>query len=62
MDWKEWEGKKVFIRTQHERVYSGIIKEINLDSLPVIWIVLIDKFNEIIQFSSSEIVEIKGEK
>lgn len=61
MEWKEWIGKNVFIRTTHERVYSGVIRDVDCDHLPIIWIVLIDKFGKIIQFSAEEIVQIKEE-
>jgi len=61
MEWKDWEGKYVFIRTQHGKVYSGLVKEVNSDSLPLIWIIILDKFNQIVQLVSSEIVQIKEE-
>jgi ribosome maturation factor RimP len=62
MDWKDWIGKKVFIRTSHEKVYSGIIKDVDCNSLPLVWISIIDKFGNNVQFSASEIVEIKEEQ
>ena len=61
MEWKDWEGKKVFIRTGHGKVYSGIVKEVNLDSLPLVWIIILDKFNQLVQLISSEIIQIKEE-
>ena len=61
MEWKGWEGKYVFIRTQHGKVYSGVVKEVNLDSLPLVWIIILDKFNQLVQLISSEIIQIKEE-
>jgi len=61
MEWKGWEGKWVFLRTRHGKVYSGTVKEIDLNHLPMVWLILIDKFNERKQFCTSEIVEIKEE-
>ncbi|RLG10569.1 hypothetical protein DRN73_07450 [Candidatus Pacearchaeota archaeon] len=59
MNLKEWEGRKVYIITKHGRYYSGKVKKVDLDSLPIIWITLIDKFGKIVQFTSSEIAEIR---
>ena len=60
--WKDWEGKKVFIRTKNNRTYSGIVKLVELNSLPLIWIHIKDKFGDSVTFAGSEIVEIKEEK
>jgi len=61
MDWKRWKGKKIFLRTKHGKVYSGKVIEVEIN-LPLIWIVIIDKFEKRVQFSASEIVEIKEEE
>jgi len=61
MEWMEWKGKRVFIRTTHGKVYSGIIKDVDTDSKPLIFISIIDKFNNDVMLSASEIVEIKEE-
>ena len=57
MEWNDWIGKKVFIRTKHDKVFSGIIKE--TDDL---FLNLIDKFNALVILAKAEIVEIKEEK
>ena len=59
MEWKDWEGKQVFIRTKHGKFYTGLVKDIDLNSLPLIWITIKDKFKEKVQISASEIIEIK---
>ena len=61
MEWKEWIGKSIFLRTKHGKVYSGKIIEVDID-LPLIWIAIIDKFGKRVQFTTSEIVEIKEEE
>jgi len=59
VDWKDWINKKVFIRTIHGKVYSGIVQDIDENSPPLIWITIIDKYNQIVQIVQSEIAEIK---
>ncbi len=61
MDWKDWIGKKVFIRTKRDKVYSGIIKSIDDSSKPLIFINIIDKFNNKVMLVYSDIVEMKEE-
>jgi len=58
MDWKD---KKVFVRTKHGKVYSGVIINIDNSNDGLIWISIIDKFGDRVQFVHSEIVEIKEE-
>jgi len=60
MEWKDWIGKRVFIRTIHGKVYSGKIKKVETEGV-LTWIVLVDKFNCLVQLVSSEITEIKEE-
>lgn len=61
--WKYWEGKKVFILTKNNRQYSGKVIEIDDHSAkPLVWVVIIDKFGDRVQFVHSEIIEIKEEK
>ena len=62
MDWTVWIGKNVFIRTRHGKVYSGEVIEVDANSLPLVWLVINDKFDERVQFSVEEITEIREEK
>jgi len=62
MDWKFWEDKQVFIRTKYGKYYTGTVKEVDVSSPPLIWITILDKFNENVQFVASEIIEIKEDK
>ena len=60
--WSKYEGKKVFLRTNKDRVYSGVIKEVADVGNGIIFISLISsvtgKWTTIV---SSEIIEIKEE-
>lgn len=61
--WQEWLGKQVFIRSKNSsHPYQGKVIEVDENSAkPLIWIVIIDKFNKRVQFVHSEIIEIKEE-
>lgn len=61
MEWKEWEGKHVFLRTKHNKVYTGTIKIIDEQAKPIIFIHLKDKYGLPVMFASSEIIELKEE-
>jgi hypothetical protein len=60
MEWKEWEGKNVFLRTKHDKVYSGKVLSVG-GSPSLIFIHIIDKFGNAVSLIHSEIVEIKEE-
>lgn len=62
MNWRELEGKKVYLRLKNGRIYSGIIKEIDERSAPLVFISLIDKFSNLIMFVNSEVLEIREER
>ena len=56
-----WEGKKVFLILKNQRRYSGQVVEIDTSGLPLVWMVLIDKFGKRIMFSVKEIETIQEE-
>ena len=56
-----WEGKKVFLILKNQRRYSGQVVEIDTSGLPLVWMVLIDKFDKRIMFSVEEIETIQEE-
>jgi len=62
MEWDGWMDKKVFLRTRNGRTYSGIVKDVDANSLPLVWITILDKYKKYVQFSAEEIVEIKEEE
>lgn len=61
MDWKEWEGRKIFLRTKSGKVYSGNVKEIADVGDGLVFISIIDKFGLWVTISTGEIIEIKEE-
>jgi len=62
MEWKGWEKKKVFVRLRTGKVFSGVVKDIDMKSPPIIFITIIDKFNQLVTFTTSEIIELKEEE
>lgn len=62
MEWKEWKGKEIFLRTKHNKVYSGKVISVNDNEPPLIWISILDKFGDYVMFATSEITEIKEEE
>jgi ribosome maturation factor RimP len=61
MEWQEWKGKYVFIRTKYGKVYSGTVQDVENTGI-ITWIVLLDKYKKIVQFADSEITQIKEEE
>jgi len=61
MEWKEWMGKKIFVKLQGGGIYSGEVIDIDEDLKPLIFITIIDKFGERVQFVNSEILKLKEE-
>jgi len=61
MEWKEWMGKRIFVRLKTGKVFSGVVKDVDFKSVPVIFISIIDKFGMMVSFSAGEIIEIKEE-
>jgi len=59
--WKYWEEKRVFIILKNGRRYQGTVLEIDFTALPIIWMILNDKFDKRITFSVEEIDVIQEE-
>ncbi len=60
--WNYWEGRKVYIRLKSGRSYSGKVIEVDERSIPLIFITIIDKFDNRVSFSHAEIEVIQEEK
>lgn len=60
--WKYWLEKKVFIILKNKRQYSGRVLEIDDKSPPLIWLILLDKFGNRVQFLVDEIETIEEEE
>jgi len=61
MEWKEWMGKKIFVKLSGGGVYSGEVIDIDLDLKPLVFITIIDKYGERVQFVNSEILKLVEE-
>ena len=62
MEWMDWMGKRIFLRTKSGKVYSGEVIDIDENQSPVIFLTIIDKFDERVMIITSEISELKEEK
>jgi|TARA_Y100000310_G_scaffold272033_1_gene286798 hypothetical protein len=62
MEWSDWKGKRIFVQLKSGGVYSGDVIDVDINSLPLIFITINDKFNEKVTFAISEIVKIKEER
>ena len=60
--WEIWKGKKVFIILKNRRTYQGEVVDVDTRSYPLVFISIIDKFNNRISFSQSEIDVMQEEK
>ena len=60
--WKKWMGKKVFIRTNKDRYYSGQVGEVVDVGDGLAFISLVDKFDMWVTVATTEIAEIKEER
>ena len=58
MEWKEWNGKKIFVKLRDGGVYSGKVIDIDLDKK---FMTIIDKFGKQVSFPFVEIIKIKEE-
>jgi len=62
MEWKEWQGKRIFVQLKSGGVYSGKVIDIDNSANPIIFITIIDKFGERVSFVNSEIIKIVEER
>jgi len=58
--WKNYEGKRVYIRLINKRIYSGLCVEVD-DDQPI-FLTIIDKYEKRVTFSISEILVIEEER
>lgn len=62
MEWKDWMGKRIFVQLKKGGVYSGEVVDVDDKSNPLVFITIIDKFEEKVTFVNSEIIKIVEEK
>ncbi len=60
--WNYWDGKKVFIILKSGRKYTGKIIEVDFSAKPIIFISIIDKFDQRVTFAQSEIDVMQEER
>ena len=54
--WKDWIGKKIYIKTVSGKEYTGEVIDVEINNNPrLIWITLIDKFKTKVMIVNSEI-------
>lgn len=59
--WKKYEGQKVFLRTKHDRTYSGTVAEV-IDNGDNVFLISLITSKGWVTVAASEIVEIKEEE
>jgi len=62
INWEHWIDKRVYVITRKDRIYTGVVKDVDAATAPIIWITMVDKYGLIVQFTSDEIAEIKEER
>ncbi len=62
MEWKEWIGKRIFLKLRDGSVYSGDVKDVDDSSPPLIFITIIDKFGNDVMVVHSEIIKFVEEE
>jgi hypothetical protein len=67
MDFKQFENKRVYCRTNSDRVYIGEVKEVefigfNKDNVAIYFISLIDKYGSLVGFNSNDLKFIEEER
>ncbi len=61
-NWREWEGKYIFVRLKSNTVYSGKVISVSEEENGICFLKIIDKFGSPVTFVNSEILEIKEKK
>jgi small nuclear ribonucleoprotein (snRNP)-like protein len=59
--WSKYLGKKIFLRTKYNRVYTGKVTDIDDKVMGCVFISLVDIKNKDVIISVADIVEIKEE-
>ena len=62
MEWKDWIGKRIFVKLKTGSVYSGNVIDVDDKAVPIIFITIIDKFGNKVTFVQSEIIKIQEER
>ena len=60
--WNYWIGKKVYIVLKNKKYYQGKVIDVDDSSPPLIWITILDKFENRVIFVHSEIEVMQEEE
>jgi ribosome maturation factor RimP len=60
--WNYWIGKKVYIVLKNKKYYQGKVIDVDESSPPLVWIIILDKFNNRVMFVHSEIEVLQEEE
>jgi len=61
MEWKDWIGKRIFVKLKGGSVYNGEVLSVDDKRSPVQFINIKDKFEKIVCFPVNEIIKIVEE-
>ena len=61
MDWKYWNGKKIFVKLRSGAVYSGIVTDVETSPNNLVFIEMDDKFGKKVILCNAEIEKIVEE-
>ena len=66
MEWKDWIGKRIFVRLNTGKVYSGIVIDVewigdDIEKKNFYFFTINDRFSEKVGFTNRDISEIKEE-
>jgi len=59
--WQDLRGKKVYVVLNKGKQYQGVVTDVDDTGNGLIFISILDKFNKIVIFATSEIASIKEE-
>ena len=61
MEWKQWIGKRIFVKLIDNAVYTGDVLSIDDDESTIQFMNIKDKYGELVCFPISQIIKIKEE-
>ena len=55
MEWKDWIGKKIFVKLSSGDCYNGVCKDVDVDNT---FLLMIDKYGDNVAVAISQIIKI----
>ena len=62
MEWNGLKDKQIFVKLRNGDVLNGLVMEIDDSVKPLIWITILDKFDQQVTIVHSEIVKLEVKK